>query len=278
MSLSWPNLMNCKSAAGNGTITALIIVIYSAIGFGYWLDHFLSLSLHETSPDRYLTDLHTMHTYSFKWYDKFNWREEFRHHLVFIFCTTLNYSRISSLFCRLLPLPRSDCAQSNYSLCSLVFYSLPLSLIGHQFYYHHLLCCISIWRLLRSGHLWDDLCHGLLRYLHDGYGQAVHNGQLDVECECSVWLTARFYTLILCIAHSCTMLHVLLPSCCRIFSVLVLGLSFTSSLLWSVWLEELGTVHVLQAGWVNRVWLSLNSKVSMWEFGCYDNHKTLSKK
>lgn len=86
-------------------------------------------------------------------------------------------------------------------------------LLAHQFHYHHLLRCIPVWRLLRRGHLRDDLRHGLLRHLHDGDGQADPSCQLGLERESATCLTTQSYSshTRTCV-RSCTMLHILLPS------------------------------------------------------------------
>lgn len=124
----------------------------------------------------------------------------FRQHLFFFFCITLKYSGMSLSFCRFLfdmemPPPWSYCAQKvKIIILSVLSSFTPLSLVAHQLHYHHLLCCISIWRLLRCGHLWDDLRHGLLRHLHDGAGQADPSGQLGLECECSTCLYTQPYS------------------------------------------------------------------------------------
>lgn len=180
--------MNCKLAAVNGTITALFIVIYSLIG--YWLDHFLSLSLHVTRSTHYIraisSDMKSL--------------TEGRNLGTICCCFLHNTDVFWDILCIVQVAAITMVilwSKSNYSLS--VLSSSPLSLLAHQFYYHHLLCCVSLWRLLCSGHLRDDLRHGLLRYLHDGYGQAVHNGQLDVECECSTWFTTWCHTYTVCV-------------------------------------------------------------------------------
>ncbi len=82
-----------------------------------------------------------------------------------------------------------------------------------------------------------------------------------------VWVLYMSYHTVLQQAHTHTHTHVdahmyivaqYLIFCfsllCRIFSVLVLEQFFTSSLLWSVWLEEPGTALVSQAGSVTLPW------------------------
>lgn len=72
----------------------------------------------------------------------------------------------------------------------------------NQFDRHHLLRCISVWRLLRRGHLRDDLRHGLLWYLHDGDGQADPSGQLGLERESSTCLVTHTYSNTHCWLHN----------------------------------------------------------------------------
>lgn len=56
----------------------------------------------------------------------------------------------------------------------------------------------------------DDLCHGLLWHLYDGPGQADPSDQLGLECECATSHANRKHTHPH--LHSCTILHLLLPS------------------------------------------------------------------
>lgn len=84
--------------------------------------------------------------------------------------------------------------------------------LAHQFHCHHLLRCVSEQRILRCGHLRDDLRHGLLRHLHDGNRQADPSGQLGLERESATCLTTRCYSRHAHMLRSFTMLRLLLPS------------------------------------------------------------------
>lgn len=115
-------------------------------------------------------------------------------------------------------------------------------LVVNQLHNHHLLCRISLRRLLRRRHRWNGHHHNLLCRLHDGVGQTVPSGELGLECEFLLRSGRRR------LKRELTSHNLAPSSLCRISSGPLSPPPFTLSLPSSASSEEPETERASQAG------------------------------
>ncbi len=221
-------------------------LIYCLTGFGYWLDTdlFLFLSTEMISPLSGLLQLICVLFYQIirTWPAMSNRGEEFRQHLLVFWhnpevfwdiFTSLRSKWLISLFFFYFFSPRPLFTSTTLS---------PSVSLSSSATLHPCMEATPPWPSARWSSPWSSSASSWWRW----------TSRSKWSTGSGAWVLYVSYHTFLSIVAQCFIFC--FPLLCRIFSALVLAPSFTSSLLWSVWLAELGTALESQAGSVKPPW------------------------